>query len=179
MTLKPIYFFLHYTRSIKRSNSWIWMKQKKRERVTCRAESESVWVSRWSWSAIHPWCSSMSPLGDPFLNSWRCVWCDKSDLFYSSSTRSGLDSASCLQCISLLKRLAQAGRIIVCVIHQPSSMIFNTFDRLYLVAEGRCIYRGLSSRLVDFLSNLGMNCPSFYNPADYGNPTWSAQLPIS
>ena len=83
-------------------------------------------------------------------------------------TSSGLDSSACIQCIALLKRLAQSGRTIVCIIHQPSSMLFETFDRLYLLAEGHCIYRGLTTRLVDFLSSLDMNCPTYYNPADYG-----------
>ncbi|XP_047002054.1 ATP-binding cassette sub-family G member 1-like [Schistocerca americana] len=87
-------------------------------------------------------------------------------MFFDEPT-SGLDSSATKQCVMQLKLLAEEGRTIVCTIHQPSALIFEMFDHLCIIASGCCVYQGCTSEMLTFLSNQGLNCPPYHNPADY------------
>ncbi len=51
-----------------------------------------------------------------------------------------------------MRELADAGKIIMCVIHQPSSQTFDLFTHLLLLAKGRTVYNGPMSTLHSYFS---------------------------
>ncbi|XP_011050624.1 PREDICTED: ATP-binding cassette sub-family G member 1 [Acromyrmex echinatior] len=88
-------------------------------------------------------------------------------LFLDEPT-TGLDSSSCSQCVALMKRLAELERrTVICTIHQPSALLLEMFDSLYVVANGYCIYRGSVNSLLPHFTSIGAHCPPYHNPADF------------
>lgn len=66
-----------------------------------------------------------------------------------------------------MKTLAENGRIVVAVIHQPRSSIFALFDRLLLLSEGRAVFFGPAKNALQYFQYIGFPCPEHFNPADF------------
>ncbi|OLY82421.1 ATP-binding cassette sub-family G member 2 [Smittium mucronatum] len=91
---------------------------------------------------------------------------DSSILFLDEPT-SGLDMYTSILVVKLLRFISRSGQTVVSVIHQPSSDIFNLFDDIVLISEGKIVYFGAQKKLVDYFSSLGFQCPNYTNPADF------------
>ncbi len=62
------------------------------------------------------------------------------------------DSVMAQSVVESMKSLADQGKTIICTIHQPSSEVFEMFDRLCFLAEGRLAYLGSLSEAYNFFS---------------------------
>uniref|UniRef100_U5ERX5 Putative the eye pigment transporter n=1 Tax=Corethrella appendiculata TaxID=1370023 RepID=U5ERX5_9DIPT len=91
---------------------------------------------------------------------------DPQIMFFDEPT-SGLDSVAAAQVMHHLKDLALSGRTIVTVVHQPTSNLFQLFDDLYILSNGKCLYRGALDDMVTTFQKNGFECPNFYNRADF------------
>ncbi|XP_012063520.1 PREDICTED: ATP-binding cassette sub-family G member 1-like [Atta cephalotes] len=80
---------------------------------------------------------------------------------------SGLDSVASNQLINMLHNMASANCTVVCVIHQPSSQMISLFDNIMVLNQGRCMYCGPKSEILNTYSIAGFTCPSFYNIAEF------------
>ena len=82
---------------------------------------------------------------------------------------SGLDSENALKIIKLLKREAKMrGATVICSIHQPSSELFQLFDRTICLSEGHTIYNGPTSQIpAYFQKSFGVKIKKYTNPADF------------
>ncbi|XP_075224960.1 ATP-binding cassette sub-family G member 1-like [Lycorma delicatula] len=87
-------------------------------------------------------------------------------MFFDEPT-SGLDSVASLQVVTHLKRLAEEGRTVIIVIHQPSSRLLELIDDVFIITEGRCLYNGPLNDLIPTFNTMGINCPQYYNRSDF------------
>lgn len=88
-------------------------------------------------------------------------------VLFCDEPTSGLDSFMAMSVVDSMKSLASKGKTIVCTIHQPSSEIFERFDKLCLLAEGRLAFIGNLSQAIDFFKTQNLYVPYNYNPADF------------
>ncbi|KAL2520125.1 ABC transporter G family member 25 [Forsythia ovata] len=80
---------------------------------------------------------------------------------------SGLDSTAAFRLVATLGSLAEKGKTIVTSVHQPSSRVYQAFDSVVVLSEGRCIYFGKGNEAMNYFESVGF-CPSFpMNPADF------------
>lgn len=49
-----------------------------------------------------------------------------------------------------MSRMSMLGKTILCTIHQPSSVVFEMFTQLILVADGRIAFMGGRANAIDF-----------------------------
>ncbi|CAI5478254.1 unnamed protein product [Closterium sp. Yama58-4] len=80
---------------------------------------------------------------------------------------SSLDSSTALRMVQVIQNLAKSGRTVVTSIHQPSSQIFNSFDKLLLISEGNAIYFGKAADAMEYFGRLEFEPRFTMNPADF------------
>jgi ABC-type multidrug transport system permease subunit len=80
---------------------------------------------------------------------------------------SGLDSFSAVQVCQVLKKVANSGASVLFTIHQPSSEIFDSFDRLILLHKGRVLFQGPVKDVPSTFATCGYPVPNNFNPADW------------
>eukprot|EP01047_Picozoa_sp_COSAG01_P051709 COSAG01_NODE_5364_length_4308_cov_3.542647_3_plen_546_part_00 len=109
------------------------------------------------------------------LNYATEILTEPSLLFVDEPT-TGLDSFMAEIVVNDLKKIASGEaatghqkRTVVATIHQPSSDVFRLFDKLMLLVDGKVVYFGPCTEVVDYFAKMGpeWQCPDFSNPADF------------
>jgi len=81
---------------------------------------------------------------------------------------SGLDSSTSFTIINFLREYAiKYNKIILSTIHQPSSNIFNLFDKVIILNHGRVLYHGPGGNEISkYFNSKGFSMKENYNPSD-------------
>ncbi|KAI0927964.1 hypothetical protein AcW2_004129 [Taiwanofungus camphoratus] len=93
------------------------------------------------------------------------------DILILDEPTSGLDSVSAARVAGVLSALAHDERyptVVIASIHQPNSQLYQTFDKVLLLAHGRALYSGAGGLApARYFSSRGIQYPEGYNVADY------------
>jgi ABC-type multidrug transport system ATPase subunit len=87
-------------------------------------------------------------------------------LFLDEPT-TGLDSTAAASLVDTLRALADSGKTIIAVIHQPSQNIFASFDDLLLVAQGKQMYFGKVTSVRKYMAEHGCKAPLGIGTAEH------------
>jgi len=67
----------------------------------------------------------------------------------------------------MLSDLAKSGKTVIATLHQPSSLMYEMFDKILLLADGKTAFLGSPMDALSYFSNLGLERPELCNPADF------------
>jgi ABC-type multidrug transport system ATPase subunit len=86
---------------------------------------------------------------------------------WDNSTR-GLDASTALEYVQSLRSLTNMARISTLVaLYQAGESLFDLFDKVVLIHEGRCCYFGPSDEAVKYFKSLGFVQPERWTSADF------------
>ena len=92
----------------------------------------------------------------------------KLDVVILDEPTSGLDAASAAGTMGFISEITKSeGLITIYTIHQPSTAIYNTFDRIMLLTDGRIAYTGTREDVLLYFSEINMPVPAQMNPAEF------------
>ena len=86
---------------------------------------------------------------------------------WDNSTK-GLDASTALEYVQSLRSLTNMANISTSVaLYQAGESLYDLFDKVLLIHEGRCCYFGPADRAADYFKNLGFHQPDRWTTADF------------
>ena len=86
---------------------------------------------------------------------------------WDNSTR-GLDASTALEYVQSLRSLTNMAHISTSVaLYQAGESLYNLFDKVVLIDEGRCLYYGSTDDAAAYFENLGFSRPARWTTADF------------
>ena len=87
-------------------------------------------------------------------------------LFLDEPT-TGQDAAAAYGIMALISALGKKKRTVLATIHQPSFAMYELFDKILLLSQGRLVYTGPATQAPDFFAKVGYPVPDQVNPTDH------------
>ncbi|OVA16670.1 ABC transporter-like [Macleaya cordata] len=88
--------------------------------------------------------------------------------FLMDEISTGLDSSTTFQVVSCIQQFVHiTDATVVVSLLQPASETFDLFDDIILMAEGKIVYHGPRSHVLEFFEHCGFRCPERKGVADF------------
>jgi ABC-type multidrug transport system ATPase subunit len=86
---------------------------------------------------------------------------------WDNSTK-GLDASTALEYVQSLRSLTNTANVsTVVALYQASENLFNLFDKVILIEEGKCSFFGPSEKAKAYFEHLGFECPPRWTTPDF------------
>lgn len=86
---------------------------------------------------------------------------------WDNSTR-GLDASTALEYVQSIRSLTNMARVSTAVaLYQAGETLYECFDKVLLIDEGKCLYFGPSEQAKTYFETLGFDCPERWTTADF------------
>ena len=86
---------------------------------------------------------------------------------WDNSTR-GLDASTALEYVQSIRTLTNMANISSAVaLYQAGETLYNSFDKVLLIDEGKCLYFGPADLAKQYFQDLGFSCPARWTTADF------------
>eukprot|EP00013_Stygamoeba_regulata_P024380 CAMPEP_0177644642 /NCGR_PEP_ID=MMETSP0447-20121125/8799_1 /TAXON_ID=0 /ORGANISM="Stygamoeba regulata, Strain BSH-02190019" /LENGTH=1447 /DNA_ID=CAMNT_0019147021 /DNA_START=201 /DNA_END=4544 /DNA_ORIENTATION=+ len=88
-------------------------------------------------------------------------------LYLLDEPSTGLDAKTAIDIFKSVRIIADMGPPVICTLKQPSVELFNLFDKLMIMSQGKLCFFGDRDKALDYFESLGYRCPDTTNPADF------------
>jgi ABC-type cobalamin/Fe3+-siderophores transport system ATPase subunit len=102
----------------------------------------------WGWASTQFAQAMLNGIAFPLVIIAACAYQAFLLIGPRAPPRPAVDSFNALNVMLSLRHLCQNGRTVITTIHQPRSNIYNLFDNLLLLSEGKTMYFGKADRAV-------------------------------
>jgi ATP-binding cassette, subfamily G (WHITE), member 2, SNQ2 len=86
---------------------------------------------------------------------------------WDNSTR-GLDASTALEYVQSIRTLTNMAHVSTAVaLYQAGESLYELFDKVLLIDEGKCLYYGSADQAKEYFLNLGFDCPDRWTTADF------------
>lgn len=89
-------------------------------------------------------------------------------VFFMDEISNGLDSSTTFQIVTCLQQLVHITDVTALIsLLQPAPETFDLFDDIILFAEGKIVYHGPRTDVLNFFEDCGFRCPERKGVADF------------